>query len=53
MQEQDLKNLFYIAHRKINKTTVFEVSKNFMPRVRFHKIMQKYFKFIILSVVFE
>jgi hypothetical protein len=53
VQQQALKHLFLIAHININKTAVFKTSKIFMAQVIFHKIEQKYFKFNILSLVFE
>jgi len=51
LHQQSLKHIFY-SIRKINKTVVFRVSKNFMPRISCHKIKKKYSKFINLSLVF-
>ena len=46
-QEESLKNLLQIGHRKKNKTAVFEFSKNFVARFKHRKILQKYLKFKI------
>ena len=46
-QQESLKDILNIGHRKKNKTAVFEFSKNFVARFKHRKILQKYLKFKI------